>query len=1350
MIVSHRTSLLLILLASMSIGFNLNASLGESFAVVLAETPTETPNEELTATQVLINPDVPAREPIAIMGMGVVNRAVYSPDRRFVAVASNEGAFLWNVENDQPELVYQLIHHTAKVNDVVFSRDGEELITVNADKTIKIWDAVTGLEKQILTGHQAEIICAALSPDGNWFLTGSLDKSVKLWDAESKDLICTFEGLPEGITSLAIAPEGNEFLTGGQGGSIQRWNVITRKQSGEYLTERKDYVHGLAYSPDGEQIAALIGNQVIYLLNRKTGATIYSEGYNYGSFYVMAPKRGSVVFSPDGRYLLNTDNSYVSLEKYGFFKGINGQIALRNSKTGELISRVICHPHFIYSASFSPDGRRIITGSYDTTCRIIDVESWQEIGRLGGHAQFFRTYAYYIDAFKPRIDFSSDGEKIISAAADNSVMVWDAQTGKKIKSFDRHGGTVYCAVFSHDGKYVATGGADYYLRIWNYLTGEETVAMWNGYRVFDCDFSQHDAWIVANKRLWDVKWGQLIQTYDVPETVNMSKISNSMQWILAGYPNGLQINDLYSGEKILNLGNGQWGNGQWINTLYDISRDDRFLVTSAYLSEADYDNSKTYISIWNSENGECLKTWTKQKNIRVTSISFSPDGDYIAIGNNGGSTSAWVEIWNWKSDRNSPVWSFLTLSQITEAIFSPDGKRLASIDDYGRIFVWYVGDILFEPTPQPGEPTRTQTPIPTQTPTLTPTVTPTLSPTPTVIPSRSLTWTEFSSDSAKGAGLGPGSTPYGPLALGLNGDGGPVVGWSELFDIPHTYFIQWDGKTWQDMGTSLKEEKHLYMYIRVNRITKDPKDNKVVMSASNGKSQLHKFDGRNWVVWDNSGRGENDGNCFFADLAFLPDHSPLILFNHTSYYPECIEKTNIRLRKFDGQYWPDFNPGSAFKSGIADCTGAADLPQLQVTRDWRVYALWEQVTADSRAIFLKMWNTAAWVGLDGSAEGLGLAEEMGCLSPRALALDGEGQPIVAYVDGGRIYCQRYDKARWRGWENPAAKRDQLSESNSSSAVIVNVSGDYPVVIWHDDDSGALYAKQFDGQRWQPAGKGAASGNGVDLGGQQDAILDADGKVIVVYANAQGNIYLRRYAEPIPTVQHKIIINTPTPTLTPIPGWFVLDGYGGIHGSNPDIRPPVLPYLAPFDIVRDIEPDPQGRGWYMLDGYGGIHTSSPDLPIPNNLPYFGFDIARNLEIRNTDEGYAFYLLDGYGCVHTSVERFDHSELPWFGYDIARDLEPAPDGNGWYILDGFGFVHPTSKYLAQIPLGAIWEQTPLLRGMAAFPGSRFVLIDAYGGRHTNPSLPVSDAANGLPQDFYFPNFDIIWDIEAIQGK
>ncbi len=138
------------------------------------------------------------------------------------------------------------------------------------------------------------------------------------------------------------------------------------------------------------------------------------------------------------------------------------------------------------------------------------------------------------------------------------------------------------------------------------------------------------------------------------------------------------------------------------------------------------------------------------------------------------------------------------------------------------------------------------------------------------------------------------------------------------------------------------------------------------------------------------------------------------------------------------------------------------------------------------------------------------------------------------------------------------------------------------------------------------------------------------------------------------------------------GFYVLDGYGGIHagGGAPDITPKT-PYFG-WDIARNLEMISGGSGFYVLDGYGGIHAGGTASDITPKTPYFGWDIARDQELISNGTG--FYVLDGYGGIHAGGTASDITpKTPYFGWDIARDMEMVSSGSGFYVLDGYGGIH-----------------------------------------------------------------------------
>jgi len=70
---------------------------------------------------------------------------------------------------------------------VAFSLDGKRFASAGQDRTVKVWDAVTGQETLTLKGHTGEVHSVAFSPDGNRLASAGTDKTVMVWDARPLD-----------------------------------------------------------------------------------------------------------------------------------------------------------------------------------------------------------------------------------------------------------------------------------------------------------------------------------------------------------------------------------------------------------------------------------------------------------------------------------------------------------------------------------------------------------------------------------------------------------------------------------------------------------------------------------------------------------------------------------------------------------------------------------------------------------------------------------------------------------------------------------------------------------------------------------------------------------------------------------------------------------------------------------------------------------------------------------------------------------------------------------------------------------------------------------------------------------
>lgn len=117
---------------------------------------------------------------------------------------------------------------------------------------------------------------------------------------------------------------------------------------------------------------------------------------------------------------------------------------------------MLWHEREVSSASFSPDGSRIVTASADGTARIWDIATVREIAVLRGHETFVRSAA-----------FSADGSRIVTASVDRTARIWHATTGTEITVLRGHENAVMAAAFSPDGSRLVTASDDKTARVWD-------------------------------------------------------------------------------------------------------------------------------------------------------------------------------------------------------------------------------------------------------------------------------------------------------------------------------------------------------------------------------------------------------------------------------------------------------------------------------------------------------------------------------------------------------------------------------------------------------------------------------------------------------------------------------------------------------------------------------------------------------------------------------------------------------------------------------------------------------------------------------------------------------------------
>ncbi len=461
----------------------------------------------------------------------MITSLALSSDGKVLATVHPDGlTLLWDTQTgkqlrqlgEKQNLQAQMVPDTlAQSVGATFSPDGKSVALLRVEASIQnqdvttslqIWDTATGKELRKIKGPTAhEYALPCFSPDGKTlaWLGGDKRATIHLYEAESGKQVGQLEGKSGMVAVLAFAPDGKLlFARSAEDETVGVWDVKAGKELrrlGKPGAALLDPLLGcggcLAVSPDGKTLAVAGDKHTVRLLDVQTGKELNPPAGHEAPVV-------SVRFSRDGKVLTSFGDDAVlrrwesatgkELEQVPIkmpeemqrnaqvpFMGagpgvqlspdgrvvaavLGEAISLRDVATGKELRKIEGQQdEFFPQAVFSPDGKVLAAYSVSeqSSIRLYDVATGKELRRITLSEE---------ESVSTALVFSPDGKMLASAAGAETLYLWSAETGRKLREVKAPEGCyVQQAVFSPDGRSVLLDVGNGAFSLCEVATGKE-------------------------------------------------------------------------------------------------------------------------------------------------------------------------------------------------------------------------------------------------------------------------------------------------------------------------------------------------------------------------------------------------------------------------------------------------------------------------------------------------------------------------------------------------------------------------------------------------------------------------------------------------------------------------------------------------------------------------------------------------------------------------------------------------------------------------------------------------------------------------------------------------------------
>jgi WD40 repeat protein/serine/threonine protein kinase len=338
----------------------------------------------------------------------------------------------------------------------------------------------------------------------------------------------------------------------------------------------------------------------------------------------------------------------------------SGEVRIWSTVNGELL-RVFACPEALGPIIYSPDGTRLVVAATDGAVLVYDAETGRELLRRSFHTQTISSLA-----------ISLDGRRVATGSWDRTAKIWDSVGGNPLSEMRGHDGRIQSVAFHPNGSRLATGSWDETVKIWAADSGRELQTL-SGHRsaVYCVAFSPDGQLLASagangNVKIWELENGRVIQslTGNSGAVLSMAFSPDARYLAYGGGDSTVRVWDVESGVQRV-VYRGHTGSVETVC----FSPDGQRLVS--------FSSAQGEVKVWDLTRHPQYATFAHMAS-DVEALAFSDDGRIVRTATVGGSLQTWDTLTGVLLDEFAVGTNREVLTPGVPAAFSPGGKAYAA------------------------------------------------------------------------------------------------------------------------------------------------------------------------------------------------------------------------------------------------------------------------------------------------------------------------------------------------------------------------------------------------------------------------------------------------------------------------------------------------------------------------------------------------------------------------------------------------------------------------------------------------------------------------------------------------